>query len=238
MKIALLGFGRMGRMIEALAQQDQSTSIVLRIDSHNVDMRTIDNLQKADVAIDFSIPESAVENIMLAVEAGVPIVSGTTGWLDQWDRVTDYVQTHRGAFLYASNFSVGVNLFFALNQKLAQLMQQRPYAVRVEETHHIHKKDAPSGTAITLAEQIIKILNNKTEWVHNSEATDKELLILSHRENEVPGTHIVRYDSAVDSLEIKHEAHSREGFARGALMAAKWLPGREGVFSMQDVLGL
>lgn len=238
MKIALLGYGRMGHMIEQLVAERGKDTIAIKVDANNSDSITAADLQEADVAIDFSTPNSAVLNITRALEAGLPVASGTTGWLDQWKTVTQKVEDTQGAFLYASNFSIGVNIFFAINEQLAKLMNDHPYDILVDETHHIHKQDAPSGTAITIAEQILKNVKRKEKWVLDSTTTDKELLILAHRENEVPGTHIVRYDSSIDSLEIKHEAHGRVGFASGALVAARWLIGKQGVFTMQDVLGL
>lgn len=238
MKIALLGYGRMGQMIEQLVTDSGDHEIVLKVDADNSDRINGDDLKRADVAIDFSTPDSAVLNINRALAAGLPVASGTTGWLDQWDEVLQQVSATNGSFLYASNFSIGVNLFFSINQQLARLMNDHPYAITIDETHHIHKQDAPSGTAITLAEQILKNVNRKEKWVLDKASTDKELLILAHRKDEVPGTHVVRYSSPIDSIEIKHEAQGRTGFAHGALLAAQWLIGKQGVFSMQDVLGL
>lgn len=238
MKIALLGYGRMGHMIEELVEERGEDQIVLKVDQNNSDQITSTDLQQADAAIDFSTPDSAVANIKRAIAAGLPVASGTTGWLDHWEEVTQFCQDNEGTFLYASNFSIGVNLFFAINQRLAELMNDHPYDITVDETHHIHKQDAPSGTAITLAEQILKNVKRKEKWVLDNATTDKELLILAHRRDEVPGTHKVRYDSPIDSIEIKHEAHGRVGFASGALTAARWLIGRQGLFTMQDVLGI
>ncbi len=238
MKIALLGYGRMGHMIEELVQASDEDQIVLKVDQDNSNQITTAQLAEADVAIDFSTPDSAVTNIKRAIAAGLPVASGTTGWLEQWEEVTQFCRQREGAFLYASNFSIGVNLFFAINQRLSELMNDHPYDITIDETHHIHKQDAPSGTAITLAEQILKNVKRKEKWVLENATTDKELLILAHRKDEVPGTHVVRYDSPIDSIEIKHEAHGRVGFASGALTAARWLIGRQGIFTMQDVLGI
>lgn len=238
MKIALLGYGRMGHMIEELVQASDEDQIVLKVDQDNSNQITTAQLAEADVAIDFSTPDSAVTNIKRAIAAGLPVASGTTGWLEQWEEVTQFCRQREGAFLYASNFSIGVNLFFAINQRLSELMNDHPYDITIDETHHIHKQDAPSGTAITLAEQILKNVKRKEKWVLENATTDKELLILAHRKDEVPGTHVVRYNSPIDSIEIKHEAHGRVGFASGALTAARWLIGRQGIFTMQDVLGI
>lgn len=247
MKIAIIGYGKMGKMIDQLAT-DAGHETVLKIDKDNVDLLTIANLQKADVAIEFSRPEVAFENLSLCIKAGTPVVSGTTGWLDRKSELEKGCLEKNGAFLYASNFSIGVNLFFALNRKLAEMMkEQTQYAISMEEIHHTQKLDAPSGTAITLAEGIIDSIPDKSSWINEDlskpelEKTtpkDQELIITSKRIDAVPGTHSIHYYSAVDSIEIKHTAHSREGFARGAIQAAQWIIGKQGVFSMQDVLGI
>lgn len=238
MKIALLGYGRMGQLIHQMVEADGKHSVVLTIHAENAATLTMDALREADVAIDFSVPDSAVQNINLALSAGLPVVSGTTGWLQQWEQVTEKVEATNGAFLYAANFSIGVNLFFALNKKLAELMAPHDYDVSIKETHHIHKKDAPSGTAIALADEILKNVKSKERWVLDQATTDKELLILAERKDEVTGTHSVQFQSSIDSLTIQHEAYNRNGFASGALLAAEWLIGKRGIFTMQDVLGL
>jgi 4-hydroxy-tetrahydrodipicolinate reductase len=232
MNIALLGYGKMGKVIERIALERGHT-IVLRKTRQNA----FDGLETADVAIDFSIPDAAVENITACLQNGIPVVSGTTGWLAQYEAMKALCKKQNGAFLYGSNFSLGVNLFFELNQKLAQLMAKFPqYAVDMEEIHHTQKLDKPSGTAITLAEGLLPY-TSFTQWSLDADATDA-LYIDVKRENEVPGTHSIFYRSAVDTIEIKHTAHNREGFAYGAVIAAEWLPTRKGVFTMKDVLDL
>ena len=232
MKIALLGYGKMGKVIEQIAL-DRGHEIVLKKDQNN----TFDGLENADVAIDFSIPDSAVTNISTCLENGIPVISGTTGWLADYQNMVDLCQKNNGSFIYASNFSLGVNVFFELNDYLAKMMANlKQYQVSMEEIHHTQKLDAPSGTAITLAEGIIKN-TNYTQWtLENPKAN--EIQIEAKRIENVPGTHSIFYDSTVDQIEIKHTAHSREGFALGAVVAAEWLVGKKGVFSMKDVLGL
>ncbi|MCZ8167710.1 MAG: 4-hydroxy-tetrahydrodipicolinate reductase [Flavobacterium sp.] len=232
MNIALLGYGKMGKVIERIALE-RGHAIVLRKTRQN----SFEGLETADVAIDFSIPDAAVENITACLQNGIPVVSGTTGWLAQYEAMKALCEKQNGAFLYGSNFSLGVNLFFELNQKLAQLMAKFPqYAVDMEEIHHTQKLDKPSGTAITLAEGLLPY-TPFTQWSLEDEATDK-LYIDVKRENDVPGTHSIFYRSAVDTIEIKHTAHNREGFAYGAVIAAEWLATRKGVFTMKDVLDL
>lgn len=236
MKIALLGYGKMGKAIEKIALE-RGHEIVLKIQKHNIDQLTEENLQNADVAIDFSIPKSAKSNILLAINAQTPIISGTTGWLDSYDEVTKHCIDHKSAFLYASNFSLGVNLFFELNKTLANLMNgHNQYDINMTEIHHTQKLDAPSGTAITLAEQIIAENNSKKQWSIHSSNSAQDLVIDAQREGKVPGTHIINYESEIDTISIKHEAHSREGFALGAVIAAEWIQNKKGVFSMKDVL--
>ena len=232
MKIALLGYGKMGKVIEQIAL-DRGHEIVLKKDQNN----TFDGLENADVAIDFSVPDSAVTNISSCLEKGIPVISGTTGWLVDYQNMVDLCQKNNGSFIYASNFSLGVNVFFELNDYLAKMMANlKQYQVSMEEIHHTQKLDAPSGTAITLAEGIIKN-TNYTQWtLENPKAN--EIQIEAKRIENVPGTHSIFYDSTVDQIEIKHTAHSREGFALGAVVAAEWLIGKKGVFSMKDVLGL
>ena len=230
MKVALLGYGRMGQAIEKIALE-RGHEIVIRKDMEPI---TVD-LGLADVAIDFSHPNAAFDNIASCLEAGVPVVSGTTGWLDRFEEAKTLCSENQGAFLYASNFSIGVNIFFNLNAYLARMMRSlKDYDVELEEIHHIHKLDAPSGTAISLAEGILEH-NEKERW--SLEKGDPQTLFIGvKREDEVPGTHIVQYKSEVDSIEIKHTAHSRTGFALGAVVAAEWLVSKKGVFSMSDVL--
>lgn len=233
MKIALLGYGKMGKTIEEIAI-DRGHKIVLKVDE-DIDSYDLTRLD-ADVAIDFSIPTAAFKNITTCFELGIPVVSGTTGWLDHYDKAVEICEKHDSAFLYASNFSIGVNLFFELNERLAAMMKNlEDYSVEVEEIHHIQKLDSPSGTAISLAQQIIANNPNKVGW-QLDHAEDDEIPIKATREADVPGTHTVSYKSEIDSIEIKHTAHNRQGFALGAVIAAEWLKGKEGIYRMQDVL--
>jgi 4-hydroxy-tetrahydrodipicolinate reductase len=232
MKIALLGYGKMGKVIEQIAL-DREHEIVLKKDQNN----TFDGLEYADIAIDFSVPDSAVTNISTCLEKGIPVISGTTGWLGDYQKMVDLCQKNNGSFIYASNFSLGVNVFFELNDYLAKMMANlKQYQVSMEEIHHTQKLDAPSGTAITLAEGIIKNTNYSQWTLENPKAN--EIQIEAKRIENVPGTHSIFYDSNVDQIEIKHTAHSREGFALGAVVAAEWLVGKKGIFSMKDVLGI
>lgn len=236
MKIALIGYGKMGKAIESLAGDHE---IVLRINRDNAAQLTAEHLSKADVAIEFSRPESAVQNIRSCIEAGLPVVSGTTGWLGQLPEIKNFLHLQGGALLYASNFSLGVNLLFALNRVLGRWMNQHPqYNVSIREVHHTSKLDAPSGTAITLAETLIEELGSKEGWI-NEETDDPSLIpLISERTENVPGFHEVSWDSPIDGLKISHEAYSREGFARGALLAAEWLQNKQGYYTMDDVLDL
>ncbi|HEU0136634.1 MAG TPA: 4-hydroxy-tetrahydrodipicolinate reductase [Flavobacterium sp.] len=232
MKIALLGYGKMGRVIEGIAIQ-RGHQIVLRKTASD----SFDGLETADVAIDFSVPTAAVDNITKCLEADIPVISGTTGWLEDYHKVVGLCEQRNGAFIYGSNFSLGVNLFFELNEHLAKMMSKfTQYRVAMEEIHHTQKLDAPSGTAITLAKNIIEN-SDYSSWAL-ADAKSDEILIDAKRIENVPGTHSVVYNSAVDSIEIKHTAHSRDGFALGAVIAAEWLIGKSGVYSMKDVLGL
>jgi 4-hydroxy-tetrahydrodipicolinate reductase len=236
MKIALLGFGKMGQLIGQLAAT-RGHQVVLVIGAENSHDLTIDALQKADVAIEFSAPEVAARHIQLCLEAGVPVVVGTTGWYDVYDELADLAKAKQGALLTATNFSLGVNLFFALSQWMGAAMADHPdYHVRIDETHHVHKKDAPSGTAITIAERLLEHLNLKG-WSLNG-TMDNSLPVFAHRSDEVPGTHEVRFSSAEDDIVLSHIAHNRNGFASGAVLAAEWLVKKQGVFTMKDVLGL
>ncbi|NEU09825.1 4-hydroxy-tetrahydrodipicolinate reductase [Flavihumibacter sp. R14] len=242
MKLALLGYGKMGHIIEQIAI-DRGHQIVLRIDALNPEDLTPENLQKADVAIDFSTPASVMKNIEACFEASVPVVVGTTGWYDQLPEVERKCRVGNKSMLYASNFSVGVNVFFHINKALARIMNRYPqYEVQVEEIHHTQKLDSPSGTAITIAEGIVGQLDRKSEWINELVGDDRDivarpeqLLIESHRIEEVPGTHTVIYSSEVDEIEIKHTANNRTGFALGAVIAAEWLKDRQGFYSVTDM---
>ena len=238
MKIALIGYGKMGKAIEEIALH-KGYEIVLKINDENSNELNTNNLKKADVAIEFTGPESAAENIKSCFEAGVPVVCGSTGWLANLEDIKDYCRSMNGTFLYASNFSIGVNLFFELNTFLARLMNEyEDYEVLLKEIHHTQKKDAPSGTAITLAEQIISQLKRKKAWMNHPALKFDELEIMSERTDPAPGTHQVKYTSDIDDIEIIHTAHNRKGFASGALNAAEFLVGKKGMYSMKDVLGL
>lgn len=233
MKIALLGYGRMGKAIEQIAI-DRGHTVVAKIDKLNSE----GELSDADVAINFSIPDAAVENIKAALDFKTPVVCGTTGWLDKLSEVEKYCEEQDSAFLYASNFSIGVNLFFKLNEDLAKLMKShKSYAAEMKEIHHIHKLDAPSGTAITLAEGVFKETDYNA-WTIEEAKNQKTLPIVVERTGEVPGTHAIKYKSKIDSITIEHEAHSREGFALGAVVSAEWIQNKKGIFSMKDVLNI
>lgn len=238
MKIALLGYGKMGHIIEQIAVERGHT-ISHAIHKDNTEELAQVSAHTTDVAIEFSEPGAAYENIMHCLQKGVPVVSGTTGWLDKKPAVEAFCNEKEGAFFYASNFSIGVNIFFKLNELLAGMMDEFPeFEADMEEIHHIHKKDAPSGTALTLAEGIIRQLQKKTHWALDHKENDETLPIYSKREGEVPGTHVVSYRSPLDDIEIKHTAHSRQGFALGAVKVAEWLPGKKGVKNMHDFLKL
>jgi 4-hydroxy-tetrahydrodipicolinate reductase len=238
MKIALIGYGKMGHAIEEIARA-RGHEIVLTIGIENIEDNTVENIRKADVAIEFTGPEIAFNNITRCIDAGVPVVSGSTGWLERYEEAKNYCLASNGALLYASNFSVGVNIFFALNKKLAGLMApHKGYDVRMKEIHHTAKKDAPSGTAITLAEGILSENPKKTSWVNNESADPGALVIISERTDPAPGTHIITYSSDIDDIEIIHTAHNRKGFATGAVLAAEFLLDKKGIFSMQEVLGI
>ena len=233
MKIALLGYGRMGQAIEKIALE-RGHEIVLKVDKNT----EIYDVSSADVAIDFSIPSAAVSNLTNCFNAGVPVVSGTTGWLESYDEMCNLCTKKEGSFIYASNFSLGVNLFFELNKKVAQLMEPMldNYGITTEEIHHTKKLDAPSGTAITLAEGIIE--NTKFEGWRLYEGDPNNLAITAKRVGDVPGTHSITYHSEVDEIEIKHTAYNRQGFALGAVVASEWLANKKGIYGMKDVLGL
>lgn len=238
MKIGLIGYGKMGKEIERIAL-DRGHEIVLIIDINNPEDLTTENLKKADIVIEFTVPASAIKNYMLCFEAGVPVVSGTTGWLEKRDEIHQTCKTANGTFFHTTNFSLGVNIFFAVNKRLAQLMANRSeYKVEMKEIHHTQKLDAPSGTAITLAEGILENIPTKKSWVNQSTENSDELGIISEREGQVPGTHIVNYDSEVDYIEITHCAKSRKGFAFGAVLAAEYSVGKKGILSMNDLLNI
>lgn len=232
MKIALLGYGKMGKTIEKIAI-NRGHEIVIKTS------KTDDySIKDADVAIDFSIPDAAFNNISHCINNNIPVISGTTGWLDNYDKVVGLCEAQKGAFIYASNFSLGVNIFFELNTQLSKMMAQlKDYNVSLEEIHHTQKLDAPSGTAITLAESIIENREQLNGWVLDKEEEQK-ISIAAKRIPDVPGTHEIKYKSTIDTISINHEAHSREGFALGAVVAAEWLINKTGVFTMKDVLNI
>jgi 4-hydroxy-tetrahydrodipicolinate reductase len=242
MKIAILGYGKMGRIIEQFATE-RGHEIVLKVNVDNTEELTVSNLRKADIAIDFSTPDSALSNIELCFAADVPVVVGTTGWYGHLQSVKNKCEEGNNTLLYASNFSIGVNVFFFVNKVLAKIMNRYPqYEVQVEEIHHTQKLDSPSGTAMTIAEGILSELDRKDEWVNELIGSGEEfivkhdqLLIESHRIEDVPGTHTVIYSSEVDDIEFKHKAHSRAGFALGAVLAAEWLEDKTGFYSITDM---
>lgn len=232
MKIALLGYGKMGKVIERIALE-RGHEIVLKKDQNN----SFDGLLNANIAIDFSVPDSAVSNITECLNNQIPVISGTTGWLKDYQKIVALCEEKKGSFIYGSNFSLGVNIFFELNEYLSKMMANlKQYTISMEEIHHTQKLDAPSGTAITLAEGIIKH-TDYTNWTLEN-PTKNQIEINAKRIENIPGTHCIFYNSEVDQIEIKHTAHSREGFALGAVVAAEWLVGKKGVFTMKDVLGL
>ncbi|WP_295770633.1 4-hydroxy-tetrahydrodipicolinate reductase [uncultured Mucilaginibacter sp.] len=245
MKIALFGYGKMGKIIEKIAT-DRRHEIVLIIDKDNLHEATVENLQKADVAIEFSTPATAIQNMNLCFEAGVPLVVGTTGWYENLNEIKEKCIAGNNTLMYGSNYSVGVNIFFHVNRMLAKIMNNYPYyEVQVEEIHHTQKLDSPSGTAITIAEGVLENLDAKNEWKNvlvtdtgeaaDDALTNSQLLIESHRIENVPGTHTVMYDSEVDSIEFKHTAHNRNGFALGAVIAAEWLKDKKGFYAVTDM---
>ncbi|HRN80035.1 MAG TPA: 4-hydroxy-tetrahydrodipicolinate reductase [Ferruginibacter sp.] len=238
MNIALIGYGKMGKAIEQIALQRGHT-IVLKITSANTQDLTPDNVRKADVAIEFTGPDTVLPNLMLCASAGMPVVCGSTGWNKKLQTIERLFTEHQGALVHASNFSVGVNIFFEINRKLASLMNGRnTYSVSLEETHHTAKKDAPSGTAISLAEQIIHADTRYRSWVCDAPAGEGAIPIHANRIDLAPGTHQVQWTSRIDDIVITHTAHNRDGFAEGAVLAAEFLMGKKGVFTMKDVLGL
>lgn len=237
MKIALIGYGKMGKAIEEIALS-RGHEIVLRVGIENLQDNTIENIGKADLAIEFTGPESAFDNIIRCLQTGVPVVCGSTGWLQKLPAVREFVLNNDHTFLYASNFSVGVNIFFEVNRRLAGLMAPHPdYDVRIQEIHHTEKRDSPSGTAISLAEQVLEKIPRKKVWVNHNSSTLDDLVIESRRVDPAPGTHIVKYHSPIDDIEIIHTAHNRRGFATGAVLAAEFIRNKKGIFQMSDVLG-
>ena len=235
MKIAIIGYGKMGKEIEQIAVS-RGHSIVLKVDKDN-QLNYIEELKNADVAIEFSTPDSALSNIYNCFDANIPVVVGTTGWMDKFEEVKKSCGQKNQTLFYASNYSIGVNLFFKVNEYLAKLMNSyTEYNVEMEEIHHIHKLDAPSGTAISLANQLINELDAKQKWVNSPAENKNELSIISKRIDEVPGTHTVTYNSSVDEISITHKAYNRKGFALGAVIAAEWIIGKKGFFGMPDLL--
>lgn len=239
MKIAILGYGKMGKTIEQLALA-KGYEIQLKITKDNNQDLTVESLKQCDVAIEFSTPETAYPNLKLCVDAGIPVVCGTTGWLDHLDELIQSIYKKDGTFLYASNFSLGVNLFFEINKQVARLLgPYQDYIPVMHEIHHTDKKDAPSGTAITLASQINDIHPTIKKWTTDLQSTENDALkIASHRQPDVPGTHIINYASPIDDITISHVAKNRVGFALGALLAAEYIHDKKGVFTMSDVLNL
>jgi 4-hydroxy-tetrahydrodipicolinate reductase len=237
MKIALIGYGKMGKEIEAIALE-RGHSIILKVDIDNKDFPA-SQLQDCDVAIEFTNPHSVVKNIEKCFLGNVPVVIGTTGWYHHFSEVKSLCEKGNHSMLYATNFSIGVNIFFEINRRLAALMDlQHSYEIAVEEIHHTQKLDAPSGTGITIAEDIVKNISRKEKWVGGISEEKNDLNIISQRIDNIPGTHIVKYSSSIDDIEIKHVAHNRKGFALGAVLAAEWLKDKKGIFTMNDVLQL
>ena len=238
MRIALIGYGKMGKAIEEVALQ-RGHEIVIKIDQPNLHEFTKENMAKADAAIEFTSPHTAYDNVKACIEFGVPIVCGSTGWTERLDEMKNICAANNGSFIYSSNYSVGVNIFFEVNKKLAALMApQSAYEVIMEETHHTQKKDAPSGTAITLAEQILEQVKRKNKWVNELSTHPEDLEIISQRIDPAPGTHSIKYSSVIDTIEIIHTAHNRQGFATGAVLAAEFIKDKKGFFTMKDVLNL
>jgi|SRR5215212_5752928 len=238
MKIAIIGYGKMGHMIEEVALQ-RGHEIVLKVNIDNTEDFNKENISKADIAIEFTGPDSAYEDVKKCLDFDIPVVSGSTGWNQKLEEIKKYCKEKNGSFLHTSNFSIGVNIFFELNKLLAKLMAgQSSYNVSIKEIHHTHKLDAPSGTAVSLAEQILERISGKKKWVNQQTADPAELSIISERIDPAAGTHEVKYSSDVDDIEIIHTAHNRKGFALGAVLAAEYIVDKKGVFSMQEVLNL
>jgi 4-hydroxy-tetrahydrodipicolinate reductase len=238
MNIALIGYGKMGRAIEEIALQ-RGHSIVLTIDVNNASDLNAENISKADVAIEFTGPQSAFDNVKKCLEHNLPVVCGSTGWLDRWNEIKTFCLQNSGAMVYASNYSVGVNIFFEVSKRLAELMKDHDsYEIMLEEIHHTQKKDAPSGTAVSLAELILESVPRKKRWVNHLSDNPEDLEIISERIDPAPGTHKIKYRSPIDDIEIVHTAHNRTGFATGAVLAAEFIHGKKGIFSMKEVLGM
>ena len=238
MKIALIGYGKMGKAIEEIALK-KGHEIVIEIDQPNLDEFTKENLAAAEAAIEFTSPHSAFDNIKKCIDFGIPVVSGSTGWTERLDEIKKYCADNNGTFIYSSNYSIGVNIFFEVNKKLASLMSTHDdYEVILEETHHTQKKDAPSGTAITLAEQVMEQVQRKNRWVNELSDNPTDLEIISQRIDPAPGTHSIKYSSVIDNIEIIHTAHNRTGFASGAVLAAEFIKDKKGFFTMKEVLNL
>lgn len=240
MNIAIIGYGKMGKTIEKLALE-RGHEIIMRISKSNMHEFSVEHLQRhhIDVAIEFTNPKSAYQNIITCFEAGVKVVSGSTAWLDHWEKAIETMNQYNGSFVYASNFSVGVNIFFAMNAHLAKLMNAHSeYNVEMTEIHHTAKVDAPSGTAVTLAKGIMDHFDSKSSWAQEVESTDNEIAIKSIRQDPAPGTHSIKYFSSIDDIEIKHTAKNRNGFAMGAILAAEYLVDKKGLYTMKDVLNL
>ncbi len=236
MKLALIGYGKMGKAIEEVALQ-RGHEIIIKIDQPNLDEFTKENLAKAEAAIEFTSPHTAYDNVKNCLDFGLPVVCGSTGWTERLEEIKNICAYKNGSFIYSSNYSVGVNIFFEVNKKLAALMApHKEYEVMLEETHHTQKKDAPSGTAITLAEQILEHVKRKKKWVNEFSDRPEDLKIISQRIDPAPGTHHIKYSSAIDDIEIIHTAHNRQGFAIGAVFAAEFIKDRKGFFTMKDVL--
>jgi 4-hydroxy-tetrahydrodipicolinate reductase len=238
MRIALIGYGKMGKAIEEIALQRGHT-VVIKIDQPNLHEFTKGNMANADAAVEFTSPHTAFDNVKACIEFGVPVVCGSTGWIDRLELMKTICNDNNGSFIYSSNYSVGVNIFFEVNKKLAALMApHKEYEVILEETHHTEKKDAPSGTAISLAEQILEKVKRKKQWVNELSDHPEDLEIISQRVDPAPGTHSIKYSSAIDNIEIVHTAHNRKGFAAGAVLAAEFIKDKKGFFTMKDVLGI
>ncbi len=240
MKVILLGYGKMGKAIEqAIHRSGVPVTILHTFSRSNMDAVTVASLSEADLVIEFTTPLTATQHIRMCIDAGVPVISGTTGWYEHYPEIVAYCMQKNGAMLCATNFSIGVHIFLAVNARLAEIMQhQKQYEVRIEETHHTQKLDAPSGTAITLAQTINAHMPRTKGWVLHPEQQPDAIPIMAHRIDHVPGIHTVTYNSSVDQLTFTHSAHTRDGFADGAWLAARWILGKKGVFTMQDVLGI
>lgn len=236
MNIAIIGYGKIGQEVEKLALE-RNHKVILRVDINNINSLSADDLRNVDVAIEFSVPQSAFSNINLCFDHNIPVLSGTTGWLEKFDLIIERCKNENQTFFYASNYSIGVNLFFKLNNQLAKMMNSfSDYNVQIEETHHIQKMDAPSGTAITLAEGIIENLDRKNKWEKENANSSDSIAIKSIREGAVPGNHKIIYDTSFDTIKIEHDAKSRKGFALGAVLAAEFIVGKKGYYTMNDLL--